>query len=237
MIGDHTTGALLRSAVLCLAAFLGGCGQMSGLSGLSLLGGGTQDSAEANPEAQVQLTALSPSETPPLPTRRPGKRLPSKQAAQPSAPATTQPAQSAPAAAAKPEGSGLSLASLGNTLFSGDADGGGPNAVLIEQKPIEAYSLLAQRIKYCWLNPSSPRLPNHGFYSDLPAGEVKEAKMVVYEKSPDGRRGTTVFKVDITAESSGALVSAQNVKLDKALEASFKADLARWAKGDERCKV
>ena len=235
MVGDHTTGVLLRSAVLCLAALLGGCGQMSGLSSLSLLGGGTQDSAEANPEAQVQLAALSPSETPPLPTRRPGKRLALRQAAQPNAPATP-PSQSAPAAAqAKPEGSGLSLAALGDSLFAGSADAGGPNAVLIEQKPIDAYSLLAQRIKYCWLNPSSPRLPNHGFYSDLPAGEVREAKMVVYEKSPDGRRGSTVFKVDITAESSGALISAQNVKLDKTLDANFKADLARWAKGDERC--
>jgi hypothetical protein len=40
--------------------------------------------------------------------------------------------------------------------------------------------------------------------------------MIVYEKAPDGRRGTSAFKIDITAESSGALVSMQNVQLSKA---------------------
>ncbi len=251
MVGDFNRGALLRPAALILAAILGGCGQVSGLSGISLLGN-SQDTAEVNPEAQVQLAALSPAETPPLPTRRPGKRPPALRGQPGNAAAkgaqtasTAKPDQTAStakpeqtASAAKPEDSGLSLASLSNiNLFSGGGDAGGPDRVLIEQKPIDAYSLLAQRIKYCWLNPSAARLPNHGFYSDVPAGEVKEVKMVVYEKSEDGRRGNTVFKVDISAELSGALVVAQNVRLDKALDQSFKSDLARWAKGDERCKL
>jgi hypothetical protein len=236
MVWDHTIRALPRLSVLLLAAMLSGCAQISGFSGLSLLGG-SQDTTEASPESQVQLATLAPAQMPPLPTRRPGKRPPAAAArgAQASAAA---PSAGDPAPAAKPEGSGISLAALGDIkLFSSSTAAGGPDSVLIDQPPIEAYSLLAQRIKYCWLNPTAPRLPNHGFYSDLPAGEVKEAKMVVYEKAPDGRRGTTVFKVDITAESEGALVAAQNVRLDKALEASFKADLARWATGDERCKT
>jgi hypothetical protein len=235
MFGDTSVRALLRLAALVLTAQLGACGQMSGLSGLSLLGGSTQDSVDAGPEAQVQLTTLSPQETPPLPKRRPGKRSPAvvrgtqADAGNP-APATE------PALAQKPESPTFSLASLGNiSLFSGGADAGAPDAILIDQNPVEAYSLLAQRIKYCWLNPSSPRLPNHAFYSNLPAGEVREAKMLVYQKSPDGRRATTVFEVDITAKSGATLVSAHNIRLDKALEASFKSDLARWSKGDERC--
>jgi hypothetical protein len=61
--------------------------------------------------------------------------------------------------------------------------------------------------------------------------------MVVYERDPEGRRGTSAYKIDITAESSGALVSTHNVRLSKADETAFKADLARWAKGDDRCKA
>jgi hypothetical protein len=236
MIGVHSMRALPRFAALVLAVQLGACGQMSGLSGLSLLGGDTQDAAAAAPDAQLQIAVLNTQETPPLPKRRPGKRPPALVRGSQANAGGAAPANE-PAPEQKPESSGISLASLGNfNLFSGSAEAGGPDAVLIDQKPVEAYSLLALRIKYCWLNPSSPRLPNHGFYSDLPAGEVKEAKMVVYEKSPDGRRGSTVFKVDITAEPNGALVAAHNYRLDKALEASFKSDLARWAKGDDRCK-
>jgi hypothetical protein len=239
MVQDLNLRTLLRPSALLLAAVLGGCGQMSGLSNLSLLGS-TQDSADAAPDGQVQLATLTPEETPPVPSRRPGKRprTPATQTAQ--APATTASTTAAgDEAQPEKEESGISLASLGNiSLFSGSSSGGGPDAVLIDQPPVQAYSLLAQRIKYCWLNPSSPRLPNHGFHAELPAGaEIKEAKMVVYEKDKDGRRGTTAFKVDITAESDGALVSARNVRLDKAMEAGFKADLARWSKGDERCKV
>jgi hypothetical protein len=227
-------------AALLLTLLLGGCAQTTGLGALSVLTGGESASEAAAPagEAQLQLAAAIPGEIPPLPTRRPGKRprtpaLP----AEASAPATTA-AGAEPAQPAKEESSGLSLASLGNSLFSGSSSGaeGGPDAVLIDQPVIGAYSLLAQRIKYCWLNATSPRLPNHGFFAEIPPGEVRETKMIVYEKNAEGRRGTTVFKVDITAESSGALVTAQNAHLDKPTEAAFKADLARWAKGDDRCK-
>jgi hypothetical protein len=224
---------LLSSSAALLAVSLGGCAQTSGLSGFSLLGGSSQAAQAAPAPTEHDAATLTPEEMPPVPTRRPGKRPRAAAAAQAAqaAPQTTPPAEPAPAQ--KSEGSGLSLAGL----FSAAPDAGGPDRVSIDKGPVDTYALLAQRIKYCWLNPTTPRLPNHGFWSDLPAGEVKEAKMVVYEKDPDGRRGTSVFKIDITAESSGSLVTAQNVRLDKTLEASFKSDLARWAKGDDRCKA
>jgi len=235
MLAAMSVSAMLKPIRLLIlpaaAAVLTGCGQMSGLGDLSLLNNAAAtDEASA---AETQVASLSAEETPPVPTRRPGKRLqaPGAKAQQPvpeAAPAATQTAEAA-------SSGGLSLASLGKINLFSAAEG--PDAVLIEKPPIEAYSLLAQRIKYCWLNPTSPRLSNHGFHAEMAPGEVREAKMIVYEKAPDGRRGTSAFKIDITAESSGALVSTRNVRLSKGDEAAFKTDLARWAKGDDRCKA
>jgi hypothetical protein len=230
---DSLPSLFLPAAAALLAASLGGCAQTSGITGFSLLGSSSQAAQAAPVPAEQQTATLTPDEIPPVPTRRPGKR---PRAAAPAQTAQASPQAAPPAEAAPPpktESSGLSFAGL----FTAAPDAGGPDRVLIDKGPVDAYTLLAQRIKYCWLNPTTPRLPNHGFWSDLAAGEVKEAKMVVYEKDPDGRRGTSVFKIDIAAESSGSLVTAQNVRLDKTLEASFKADLARWAKGDDRCKA
>jgi hypothetical protein len=225
-------------AALALTLLLGGCAQTTGLGALSVLTGGesASEAAAADGEAQLQLAAAAPGEIPPIPTRRPGKR-PRSPALPAEASVPEAPAAAAPAEPAKQEGSGFSLASLGNSLFSGKpGEEGGPDAISIDQPVIGAYSLLAQRIKYCWLNATAPRLPNHGFFAEIPAGEVRETKMIVYEKNAEGRRGTTVFRVDITAESGGSLVTSQNARLDKPTEAAFKADLARWAKGDDRCK-
>jgi hypothetical protein len=221
----------VQLSVLIVAAALGGCAQSSGLGGLSLLGGG-EPQAEAVPDANIQLAVLSPGEMPPLPSRRPGKRRATPAAAE----ATDTAASSGDAAAepAKTEGSGLSLASL--NPFTATA-GEGPDSILVEQPPVEAYSLIAHRIKYCWLNPSTPKLPDHGFHAEIAPGEVKEAKIVIYRKAEEGRRGTSALKVNITAESSGSLIATENSRLDPAMTAAFKADLARWAKGDDRCKA
>jgi hypothetical protein len=242
MVRNSVLSMMLKPSALIMTAMLAGCAASSGLGGLGTLGEAGPDGAAPTPDAQVQLTALPPGETPPLPSRRPGKRP--KAAARPVEVAAAQPA--APAEAPKPESSGgFSLASLGGGLFAStpasaekaEEPESAPDTVHLSQAPVAAYSLLAQRIKYCWLNATSPRLPNHGFHADLAPGEIREAKMVVYEKAPDGRRGTSVFKVDITGDADGSAVSSRNVRLDKATEAGFKADLARWAKGDDRCKA
>ena len=230
---------LLKPSALVITAMLAGC---AASSGLGVLGEAGPDGAAPAPDAQVQLTALPPGETPPLPSRRPGKRP--KTAAAP----VTVAAVARPVEAPKPESSGgFSLASLGEGLFASTPASAekaeaqepesGPDTVHLAQAPVGAYSLLAQRIKYCWLNVTSPRLPNHGFHAELAPGEIREAKMVVYEKNAEGRRGTSVFKVAITGDADGSTVSSQNVRLEKATEAGFKADLARWANGDDRCKA
>lgn len=240
MVRGRPVRQRLTPSVVLMTLMLAGCAQTSGL-GLSVLTGGEAPATEAAPAdaaTQLALADAASGDIPPLPTRRPGKRARSPVSPEEAnAPATT--ASTEPAQPAKSEGSGFSLASIGSSLFSAagsSPEEGGPNTISIDQPVIGAYSLLAQRIKYCWLNATSPRLPNHGFFAEVPAGEVRETKMIVYEKNAEGRRGTTVFRVDIAAESSGSLVTAVNSRLDKPTEAAFKADLARWAKGDDRCK-
>ena len=239
MIGTFSMRALQPSALL-LTALLAGCASSSGLGGLALLG--DAQTAQAAPDGQVQVATLEPGETPPLPTRRPGKRPRTATAKAKAAPPQPSPP---PAAEPKSEGSGFSIASLGQiNLFSASATPekaaepeSGPDSILVSQPPVAAYSVLAQRIKYCWLNATKPLLPNHGFFSELPPGEVRETKMIVYEKNAEGRRGTTVFAVDITADSGGSVVTSRNFKLDNATDGAFKSDLARWVKGDDRCKA
>lgn len=229
---------LFQPLALLIAASLSGCAQSAGLGNLSLLGGG-EPAAEALPAGEGQIVALAPGDIPPVPPRRPGKRPAKTQLAEANTGSTSAAATSAEGAQppAKPEGgdTGFSLASLGEAFKA--KEGEGPDSILVEQPPVEAYSLIAARIKYCWLNPSTPRLPNHGFHAEIAPGEAQEAKIIVYQKAEDGRRGTSVVKVNIAAESSGSLISTQNSRLDAASTAAFKADLARWAKGDDRCKA
>jgi hypothetical protein len=221
-----------QPSILLIAAALSGCAQSAGLGNLSLLGSGAP-AEESAPAAEGQIVALAPGEIPPLPARRPGKRPRGPQLAEAK---TDAPVANDAAQPAKPEGSGgFSLASLGEAFKA--KEGEGPDTILVDQPPVEAYTQIASRIKYCWLNPSTPRLPNHGFHAEIAPGEAQEAKIIVYQKAEDGRRGTSVIKVNISAESSGSLISTQNSRLDPASTAAFKADLARWTKGDDRCKA
>lgn len=227
-----TIPKLIGLAALTLPVLLAGCGGSMGSAGLQLLSGGERAEESAAP-AQAESVALAPEETPPVPTRRPGKRPPATAGKTPEqAVAASAGSENAQAAAQKEEG--FTLASLGKGLLAGEPVG--PDSVLMEESPVAAYTLLAQRIKNCWLKPGQTKLTNHGFHAEVAPGEAREAKIVVYEKAADGRQGVSAFRIDITAQSSGSLVSSRNARLDPALESGFKADLARWAKGDDRCK-
>lgn len=230
-MGKRVLQPILRSLAFSSLAALAGCGGSASLPGLSLLGSGEPETA-ASPEIQTIAAAEAPAEPPPLPARRPGKRSAANvPAAKPSAAETVASTDAPPE---EPSSSGFSLTSLGQNLFTSSES---PDAVLTNQTPIAAYTYLAQRIRACWLAPSAPRIPNHGFHAEVAPGDTREAKIVLYEKAPEGARGTSAFKIAITAESGGAQISSQNARLDAAVEAAFKADIARWAKGDDRCKT
>jgi hypothetical protein len=208
-------------SVVLFAAALGGCAQGSGLSDLSLLqpGGAEQTASAATPPASTLVAATSAAAGgPPLPERN-ARRV--ARAAQPA-----EPRQS----------SGLSLAALADVKILSAAPTVS-DASEWEGRPVAVYSQLAQQIRSCWLTPGASKLPGHGFHAEVAAGDPSEAKIILYEKAPDGKRGLQAYRLVIESRgSSSSLVKAENRKVDAKLDQAFKADLGRWAGGRRECK-
>jgi hypothetical protein len=212
--------AFACAAGFVMAAALGGCAQGISLPDMPMFGAASADAlGEGAAVPQIQMATFNPADMPPLPERNPGKR--------PAAVANT---------ANKKTGGGFSLASLAqmNLLTAGSPVV--PDSVHWGASPVAAYTLIAQQIHACWLTPGAPKLPNHGFHADVSPKDGSTAKIVLYEKGPDRKRGLLAYKITIGESSGGSLVTSENRRLDAKLEAVFKADLARWAKGDLHCK-
>ncbi|NJM33451.1 MAG: hypothetical protein HC850_00745 [Rhodomicrobium sp.] len=207
---------------LCGAAWiaaLAGCAQTSGLAQLGLLGGSENTAQEA--DIQVRLAA-APDGAPPMPARNERRKE-----------------QQAKGAASDDSGAkrtvGLSLPSLSDVkLFTATAYA--PDTTQWDNVPVAVYTALAQQIRACWFTPGTPKLTNHGFHADVASGEAKSATIIIYEKATDGKRGLQAFRVSIDGGSSSSTVRAENRKLDKKLDASFKSDLERWSKGNMSCQ-
>ncbi len=211
--------AFARAASFVIAAALGGCAQGIGLPDMPMLGGAFGDTdGRGGAAPAMQTAAVASVEIPPLPERNPRKRLA----------AATQTDKSAD--------SGFSLASLAqmNILTAGAPVVSG--SVHSDQSPVAAYTLIAQQIHACWLTPGAPKLPDHGFHASVSPGDDSAAKIVLYKKGPDRRRGVMVYRISIGESGGGSVITSENRHLDAKLDAAFKADLARWARGDNRCK-
>lgn len=199
-----------RARVWCilLIAILGGCSQNAGLQQFSQLLPGTGDEAVADADIAEEETAGGP----PLPVRnarRAGSADETKQA-------------------------GLSLPNLADVkIFTASAYA--PDTTQWDGRPVPVYTRLAQQIRTCWLTPGAPKLPDHGFHAEAGAGDADEAKIILYKKAEDGRRGLQAFSLTIDGKLTGSTVRAQNRKLDKKLDQAFKSDLVRWSKGDQSC--
>lgn len=230
MQGDRIMRVCATAAGAIMAALLGGCSVGSGLPDIPMLTGSSADGG--SPPAAT--AAVSTAEQPPVPERNPKKK---KQAA-PARTATATAANQAPPAAAKASesDSGFSLASLTQlNIFGGDGISA-PESVHSGASPIATYTYIAQQVHSCWLTPGAPKLPNHGFHADVSPKDANTAKIILYEKGPDKKRGTQVFKIVIGGSGGGSVITSDNYRLDARLDAAFKADLARWAKGDSNCR-
>jgi hypothetical protein len=216
-------GAGRTTAVVLFVAALSGCAQSSGLMNLSLLqpgGGGDQAASAETVTETAAVPAAKAAGGMPLPERN-ARRVAQAQAAR---------------AAESRQSGGLSLAALTDVKIlsapptvsdSSEWDG----------RPVAVYSQLAQQIRSCWLTPAAPKLPGHGFHAEVAAGDPSEARIILYEKAPDGKRGLQAYRLVIEGRgSSNSLVKAENRKVDAKLDQSFKADLARWAGGRRDCK-
>lgn len=112
-----------------------------------------------------------------------------------------------------------------------------PSAVIAENNPIEVYTLLARQIRRCWLSLEKPKLANHDFRAEASAEGGGKAKIAIYRKVPGRKLGPFAFHIDLLAEGTGTLVKSTNRRLPKKLANTLRADIARWVKGSESCKV
>lgn len=214
---------------LVMVSMLGGCAGSVGMPSMGLWG----DAADDASATQQAAAAPAPAVIPPVPSRNPKKP---KTAAS----SRTQLAGAAPAAQKSPtpqteaEEKPQSFLALMNPFGGGDTPGASGNAQS-DASPTATYTMLAQQIHACWLTPGAPKLPNHGFHAEVAPGGQGNAKIIIYEKAADGRRGTPVFRISITGGSTSAITS-ENYRLDAKLDATFKSDIARWVKGDNGCK-
>jgi hypothetical protein len=209
-----------------VALVLSGCAASGGLSQLSLLGGGaTEPETEAEAGAPQEVTSA---EAPPIPLRN--ARI---KRAKPSAQLASGPAPEAPKAERT---AGLSLPNLSDVkIFTASTQA--PDSSSWEGAPIAVYTQLAQEIRACWFTPGTTQLTKHGFHAEVSPNDADHATIIIYEKDPEGRRGVQAFRIAIDGGLSGSTVRGENRRLDKTLEAAFKADLVRWSKGGQGCKV
>jgi hypothetical protein len=206
-----------KIGVILFGAALGGCAQGPGLMNLPLLSGsGSGDTASVEP-APAGAASAEVAGGPPLPERN-ARRI-----------------AQAPRAEPRQSG-GLSLASLTDVKIL-SAPPTAADASEWEGRPVTVYSQLAQQVRACWLTPGASKLPGHGFHAEVAAGDPSEAKIILYEKAPDGKRGLQAYRLVIESRgSSSSVVKAENRKVEAKLDQSFKADLARWAGGRRECK-
>lgn len=228
--------AIRGLAAFAVVASLGACAQSTSMPDIGLFGGGPEPTAAPAPAAPPkQVVAEKPAANAPAASRNAKKAAPAKGST--AVAAAKAPAAPANTAAKEQEssGSGLSFGSLSQmTLFTGSTT---PDSVETRAAPVATYSMLAQRIHACWFTPGKPQLTNHGFHAEVAPNGSGDAKIIIYEKGPDNKRGIQVFRITISGSgSSSSVVSSENRRLDAKLDAAFKADLARWAKGDDRCK-
>ena len=212
---------------MALVAALSACAPVSGLPDMSLFGSGSAETTAANaPESASVEIAGTP---PPVPVRdvrkrrvKPGTQLAAKPGRQEEKPKEEKQAS-------------LALPTLPDVkLFAANAYA--PESVNWDGAPVAVYTQLAQQIRACWLAPATTKLTNHGFHAEVSPKDANTAKIIIYEKDPQGKRGVQAFRINISGGGSGSTVQSDNRRLDKSLDVAFKADLARWSKGDQGCK-
>lgn len=200
-----------------LALLLGGCAQSAGLPSLQLL-----NTAQPTDESDDPLLTTIDEETgglPPLPHKN-DRRLATANINEPT----------------KDEASsGFSFAALPNLNVLTAAPASAPKNVSADGSAIETYTIIARQINACWLNRVAPKLIDHGFHADVAPGDPKEARIIIYKKAPDGKRGLQAFKISIVQGITGSVIASENRKLDAKMDNEFRADIARWARGDTKC--
>ncbi len=131
------------------------------------------------------------------------------------------------------------LSSCGAT---GSGGGGGtvsqgPTTIVKGNTPVQLYSHIARQVRGCWFNPSSPVLTKHVFRGEAGAATTgaNATRIVVHERTPDGKRGLKAFSIDFEPVRGGTKINAQNQRLPYALGQKLVSDVGYWAQGGANC--
>lgn len=144
---------------------------------------------------------------------------------------------------------GLALAGLGLSACGGgsapkisaaDAVGSVPSyntatLSLATAKPVDAYVMLAGRIKPCWFHPANPLFPEHVYRADVsPDGE--KVKITIHDKKDDlGRPGALAYSIDFRQSGGKTIVTARNRSMTPEQAAKMQFDINRWKAGKKDC--
>ena len=102
-------------------------------------------------------------------------------------------------------------------------------------KPVDAYVMLAGRIKPCWFHPANPLFPEHVYRADVSPGGEK-VKITIHDKKDDlGRPGATAYSIDFKQSGGKTLVTTRNRSMTPEQAAKMKFDINRWKAGKTDC--
>jgi hypothetical protein len=212
---------------LVIVGMLGGCANSLSMPTLDV----DLFEESGNASGAENVAMAPPSVPPPLPARNPKKPRTAKGRGSQMAAAQfdTPPPGATRQSGKKSDGSFLSQMNpfkAGTPIVS--------DTVQTDLSTTAAYTVLAQQIHNCWLTPAAPKLPKHGFHAEV-APNSQHAKIVLYKKTANNRRGLQVYRIIIDSGMTSS-IKAYNHKLSAEMDAGFKRDIARWIKGDARCK-
>lgn len=113
----------------------------------------------------------------------------------------------------------------------------GQTSVLPGVSPAQAYTTVARQIRACWFNPTDPVLTRHVFRAEAGAGgpQVPETNVVIYDRTPDGKRGLKAYSVAFEKRGKGTVVNTANHRLPYALGQKLTADVGYWIQGGANC--
>ena len=106
---------------------------------------------------------------------------------------------------------------------------------LATAKPVDAYVMLAGRIKPCWFHPANPLFPKHVYRADVsPNGE--KVKITIHDKKDDiGRPGKLAYTIDFKQSGDRTIVTAKNRTMTPEQAAKMQFDINRWKAGKKDC--
>ncbi len=105
---------------------------------------------------------------------------------------------------------------------------------LATAKPVDAYVMLAGRIKPCWFHPANPLFPEHVYRADV-SPDGQKVKITIHDKKDDiGRPGKLAYSIDFKQSGARTIVTAKNRTMKPEQAAKRQYDINRWKAGKKK---